>query len=305
MRTKLLILVILSTSHIVGNCQKTTISGTIFNAKNKKFIPYVNVHIIGSNFLIDADENGRFKIDVNPIDTLLFTCIGYDTFSINAQKYGSMDSVFLNERVVTLENVIVTNAKAKEVGIANAKQTRSFAGESLSDSYEAATLIEIPNTINAFRVSKIIFKQKNYSPDMPLRLHLYSLGENGLPNTELLKRQVIITEADYKNGFLEIDIKDQNIVLEKRSFFVGLQWITKSSTSLPKGRKNDVGIGETNVLETRLTYRRGRVLNYKWYMTFDTGVYIPSNEKSKDGTTPIPLKGNPINLLASAIIETQ
>jgi hypothetical protein len=301
---KLLLLLILATSYLIGNSQKISISGAVFNSKDKKCIPYVNIHIIGSNFLIDTDENGRFKVDVNPTDTLLFTCIGYDIFSIDVNKYGSSDSIFLNEKVYILENVVVTNTTSKEIGIINNKQTRSFAGESLSESYEIATLIEIPNTINSYRISKIMFKQKNYSSDMPLRLHIYSVQESGLPGEDLLKKQVIIVERDYKNGNLEIDIKDQNIILEKASFFVGLQWITKSSPKLPKGIRNDVGIGETNALNKRLTFRRGRVLNYKWYIDFEKGVYIPDNENGKVGTTPIPLKGNPINILASVVIET-
>jgi hypothetical protein len=199
---------------------------------------------------------------------------------------------------------VVSNTTSKEVGILNTKQTRSFSGESLSDSYETATLIQIPTTVNSYRISKIMFKQRNFSSKMPLRLHIYSLDGNGLPGDELLKKQIIISENDYKNGILEIDIKDQNIILEKAPFFVGIQWITKSSMEPPKGIKNDFGIGETNLLSERLTFRRGRVLNYKWYIEFEKGVYIFGNENGKGGTTPIPLKGNPINILASAIIET-
>lgn len=303
MQNKLLLLLMLVNFHILGNCQKLSISGTVFSSKDKKCIPYVSIRVIGSNLLIDADENGRFKVDVNLADTVLFTCIGYDLFSIEASLYGNRDSIFLKEKIDTLENVVVKNTTFTEVGIINTKQTRSFSGESLSDSYETATLIEIPNTTNTYRISKILFKQKNYSPDMPLKLHIYSSDESGLPGEELLKKQIIISENDYKDGILQIDIKDQNIILEKNSFFVGLQWIKKSTAIMPKGRKNDIGVGETNALSRRLTFRRGRVLNYKWYVNFETGVYVPGDDNNRGAAPPIPLKGNPINVLASAIVE--
>lgn len=304
MQKKLLLLLVLANLHIIGNSQKVSIAGTVLNSKDKKYIPYVSIRVIGSNFLIDTDENGRFKVEIDLSDTLVFSCIGYDIFTIEAQKYGNRDSVFLKEKIYDLENVVVKNTTYKEVGIINTKQTRSFTGESLSDSYEIATLIEMPNTIKTYRISKIMFKQKNYTPDMPLKLHIYALDENNLPGEELLKKQIIISPNDYKNGILEVDIKDQNIVLEQKPFFAGLQWIKKSATTIPKGRNNDIGIGETDALNRRITFRRGRLLNYKWHVDFEKGVYIPGNENGKGGTTPIPLKGNPINVLASALVET-
>ncbi len=148
---------------------------------------------------------------------------------------------------------------------------------------------------------------KNYSSEYPLRLHIYSLREDGLPGEELLKKQVIFSETNFKKGILEVDIKEQNIILDRTSFFVGVQWINKSTNELLRrstGQKSDNGVGETSLLSERLTYRRGRVLNFKWYMEFEKGIFIPGNANEKGVTTPIPLKGNPINILASAVIET-
>ena len=289
---------------VMGNSQKKTISGTVFNSKDKKYIPYVNIHIAKSNTFYDTDETGHFKIDVTDSDSLLFTCIGYDMFTIDAKTYHQTDSIFLHEKIYELENVTVKNTSSKQLGIIDAKQTRSFAGESISDNYEIATRMEIPSDINTFRITKVLLKQKNFSTDRPLRLHIYACDPDGLPGEELLKKQVIISESDLRNGILEIDIKNQNIILERASFFVGIQWITKLITELPKGRKNDVGIGETSAINDRLTFRRGRILNYKWYINFETGVYLPGNENGKEGVTPIPIKGNPINMLAAAVIET-
>ncbi len=94
MERRLLFLLILVNSFLTGNSQRISVSGAVFNVKERKCIPYVNIRVAGSSYSVDADENGRFKINVKPGDTLLFTCIGYDIFSMEAKKYENRDSVF-------------------------------------------------------------------------------------------------------------------------------------------------------------------------------------------------------------------
>jgi hypothetical protein len=72
---------------------------------------------------------------------------------------------------------------------------------------------------------------------------------------------------------------------------------------MTSSRRNDIGLGETNRLSEKLTYRRSRALNYTWYVDYETGIYIPGIKGKTKDITPMPLRGNPVNMLASAIIE--
>ncbi len=161
----------------------------------------------------------------------------------------------------------------------------------------------MPENIKEYKIATVSFKQKNFSADMPLRLHIYSVGENGLPDKELLKQQIVISENEHKDGIISVNVKNQNIFIEKASFFIGLQWINAGKIDIPKVRKNEIGIGETSRIAKRLTYHRGKVFNHQWYSFSEAGLLIPSKEVGKSALVLSPLKGNPINLLASALIE--
>ncbi len=305
MKGKILLSVLLTL--IIYGCfaQKITVIGATYNSKDKKSIAYTNIYIKGENRYFDTDENGRFTVEASSKDTLSFSCIGYAARSVAISDFVKIkDSVLLDEITYTLQEVIVSNSQLKKFGIGEAKQTRSFAGAQMSDSYEVATQIEIPAGIKQFRIAKVFFRQKNFSGENHLRLHIYSADANGIPGEELLKKQIIVDEKDFKDGSLEIDVSEQNIVLANSVFFVGVQWITMRNSELPKGRKNDIGLGETNTIDSRLTYRRGPGMNHAWYVEYESGVYIPIDAKGNKAVVPIPLKGKPINILASAEILT-
>ncbi len=301
MSKKILSLFLFVLISIISSGQNINISGVILNKNDKKPIPYVSIYSIKSNIFYDADLYGNYEISIPFNDTIIFSSIGYENLILS--NFILHDSIYLNEKIHQLKDVIVAKSIPIEVGILNNKVTRSFIGESLNDSYEAVTLINVPEAIGQFKISKIKFKQKSYSSDMILKLHVYETKANNLPGDELLNNQVIISSKDNKNGIIEIDIKNQNIILANSSFFVGVQFITKNKISMTSSRRNDIGLGETNRLSEKLTYRRSRALNYTWYVDYETGIYIPGIKGKTKDITPMPLRGNPVNMLASAIIE--
>jgi hypothetical protein len=280
--------------------QNKIISGIVFNKNDRNAIPYAIIHSTKYNIFYNTDENGKFKIDIPINDTIIFSCIGYENLTL--VNFSLIDTIYLNEKINQLEDVIISKSLPLEIGILENKKTRSFLGESLNDSYEAVNLIKVPEKIKQYKISKIKFKQKTYSPNMIFRLRIYNLDDNNLPGEELLKKQIIMSKEYFNNGILEFDLKDQNIILEKSSFFAGIQFISSDKVDLTK-MNIDIGIGETNRLKEILTYRRNRGLNYKWYVEYEKGVLFPGIKGKNEDIIPIPLKGAPINLLASAIIE--
>jgi CarboxypepD_reg-like domain len=280
--------------------QNKIISGIVFNKNDGNAIPYAIIHSTKSNIFYNTDENGKFKIDIPINDTIIFSCIGYENLTL--VNFSLIDTIYLNEKINQLEDVIVSKSLPLEIGILENKKTRSFLGELLNDSYEAVNLIKVPEKIKQYKITKIKFKQKTYSPNMIFRLHIYTVDDNNLPGEELLKKQIIMSKEYFNNGILEFDLKDQNIILEKSSFFAGIQFISSDKVDLTK-MNNDIGIGETNRLKEILTYRRNRGLNYKWHVEYEKGVLFPGIKGKNEDIIPIPLKGAPINLLASAIIE--
>jgi hypothetical protein len=156
-----------------------------------------------------------------------------------------------------------------------------------------ATLIEVPETVGFYRISKILIKGRDFGSNNPLRLHIYAVDSNGLPGKTLLSRDIVITSKEDKKNINTVELKDQNIFIEEGSFFVGLQWLGTQKQRTFIGPE----LYETFRKDKLFTYRRnlGRN-NDKWYGWYDKSiVFFPGGV--------VPEKAVPINVVASAEIE--
>jgi hypothetical protein len=273
--------------------QEIQLKGVLCNGITKEPIPYATVHIANSKIYSDADENGRFEISVNKTDSLIISSIGFETLMVAFSTIVAFDSFFLKQCVVNIPEIIITKPIVKTFGSVNDKKDRSITGGSQASRTEVATLIEIPESSSYYRISKIFIRGKDFKDENPVRLHIYAVDSIGLPGRELLIKEIIIKKKEDDKKVITLDVKDQNIVIENNSFFVGIQWLTSTKVKLFTGPE----IYETFRNKKLLTYRRQlNVKNNKWFgefkkdMVFFPGGIIPSND-------------TPINILASAEIE--
>jgi len=286
----------------ISYCQNVTIKGTVVNKKKGEVIPFVSIQIIQAKKYFDSDDSGNFLFESEITDSVVFSCIGYEDIRLPIKDLVISSKIELIEKVYLLKDVIVSNKKPQIIGIISERQTRSFSGENESDSYEIVTRISFSDTPQRCTINKVFFKQRNFDPENPLRLHIYEISENGLPGVEVLTAQVILKKEDNVNGQLEIDVTDQNIIIEGKGFYVGIQWINSSVGKQVKGIKSDTGIGETNQISERLTYHRGKIFEHEWFGFYDKGMYFPPSLENKIGKKLPPVSGNPINMLAAAEI---
>jgi hypothetical protein len=86
-------------------------SGNTINSKTKKPVEYVNIGIVGKNIGTVADENGKYKIDLDSKydnDTLRFSCIGYSSFSIKVADFKKLKSdILLEEKITEMKEVVI------------------------------------------------------------------------------------------------------------------------------------------------------------------------------------------------------
>lgn len=281
--------------------QVVFIKGTVLSNEDNLFIPYATVCIKNTRNFIDADEKGYFEIAAKQDDSLLITCIGFKNLIVPASYFKNKDNVVLKENFLKMDEVIIKNPITHIFGIVNEKMGSSRTGGSEAERSELTTLIEIPKSLEYYRISKIFIKGKRFSEENPVRLHIYTVNKNGLPGEELLKKQVIIAKEEFnnKNNIITVDVKDQNIILENTSFFVGVQWMTSTKVKLFTGPE----IIQTYKVSKVLSYYRPcpRIENC-WYISYPSKVLLFLNgELPAVGT--LPSKGNPLNMCASAEIE--
>ena len=62
--------------------QNKIISGIVFNKNDRNVIPYAIIHSTNYNIFYNTYENGKFKIDIPINDTIIFSCIGYETLTL-------------------------------------------------------------------------------------------------------------------------------------------------------------------------------------------------------------------------------
>ncbi len=272
--------------------QDVVINGVLFNKTQKNPASFVTVGVHNINKYRDADINGNFEITAKSSDSLIFSGIGYKKCLHAVSEILLKDTIFLETEYIENKPVIILKPKVETFGLNNAKKDRTCTGGSEAGRYELVTLVKIPEIVKAFRLSKIFIKGKDFSNENPVRLHIYNIDSNGLPGTELLTKEIIITSSD-KKDMVTIDVKEQNIVIENNSFFAGLQWITSDKVKMFTGPQ----IFETFEEKSVLTFRRS-LLNRanSWYAFFRKGIFFfPSKN--------IPQNDTPINALIFAEVE--
>lgn len=209
---------------------QTPLSGIIKSADSSKPLTYVNIGILGKGVGTVSDENGSFKIQINRIhhrDSIKISMIGYKSKTFLVQGFiaqmKKVNTIYLVEKVMELDEVVVTNKKLKTRTLGNRTTSKIITDGFDSDQLgnEAGLVIKIkrsPTYLQSFHASIA----KNEHKEIKFRLNFYNL-KDGLPHENILKDNIIVTST-IKSGILSVDLKEYNIIMEE-DFFVSLEWI--------------------------------------------------------------------------------
>ena len=96
-----------------------SISGIVFETNSEIPVEYVNIGIVGKNIGTVSDQNGKYTLQINPEyynDTLMFSCIGYHTYSVKVSDFVKMNgaNVKLEKRVYDMTEVVIRPKKLKQ-----------------------------------------------------------------------------------------------------------------------------------------------------------------------------------------------
>jgi hypothetical protein len=230
----------------------------VCDAQTRKGIPYATIKIINKPEGVYANEDGLFVVKVLKSDSLLVTCVGYKTERLILPK---TDSIFLQPIVVALDEVKVSAKKSKEksFGYYHTKKNMRF-GSKIQ--IEHAIKLIVPQEYISYRIKKVKIKCGNRKDSNPVRLHIYSMGKDGMPDKELLPKDIIVNNSVKMND--EIDISDLNLILSDRELFVGIEWIEPYNK--PKSSIFErIWFGFSNAESDNITYTRTlRDPRYQW-----------------------------------------
>lgn len=214
--------------------QGQTIRGVILEQATQQPLPYVNVGVVGQNIGTVSDMEGRFTLEIPNAakqKTLRFSMLGYEELVFESLDQYLKNNAAENARLmlkqedIQLPDVKIAEKKYKEKILGSQTETRAISCGFSTDKLgsEIGILIKLGKKKPAWIQDFNFYIAKNAYDSAFFRINVYSLDEEGYPETNLLQQSIIVIFTD-EYGSVTVDLKDQLLIVEE-DFIIGLEYI--------------------------------------------------------------------------------
>jgi hypothetical protein len=205
-----------------------SITRYVLDKQTNLSIPYTTVKVLHTSKGAIASSKGEFNIEIQKLDSVLFTSVGYQQKIVVGYSIGN--NVYLEPKIKILDSVLITTKKKVRtllLGYQNIKKADVNWGPSGQLKEEFAQRIELPDSTVVYKLQKVFIPVNKFGCFGPLLLHIYeadtSIEKIG---KELFTKAYSVTKRDFKNGSLQIDVSRENLYLPmSNSFFVSVGWL--------------------------------------------------------------------------------
>ena len=199
------------------------------NAPNAHF----RIFSDGRIFLFAADNSGRVNINYfrpTELDSIFITSIGFKTRKLSCLELQKMSEIQLEEDVFSLNEMVVTPARAGRIRTMRLGNTSAFASFSTNVFFSWQLVLFIPYNPLAGNILKLRYymggrlnSKLNFMSDRPFRVRLYEKDSinNSVGKDMLIDFLIVSHNSSY--GWLEVDISNYNISMPKHGVFVGFE----------------------------------------------------------------------------------
>ncbi|GGG56613.1 carboxypeptidase-like regulatory domain-containing protein [Epilithonimonas arachidiradicis] len=218
--------------------QAQLISGTVLSKGDNQPIPYAKIGILNSNFGTQADENGKFQIQLDQVSKdkeLLVAVAGYKQFRSSVSDFAKQNphNIYLYEKVTSIQEVVLVpkNYKDKNLGVNSKSKSMMFTPnmEKGNDVVEE-TAVEFSSN-KRVKINKINMNFSRFETTTPIKVRYTIYDEkDGKPNNLVLDKDIIATigKDNLVDDTFSVDVSNERIWLQGK-FFVGIQFIGKSN----------------------------------------------------------------------------
>jgi len=216
--------------------QESKSMSVLVSSSDSTSLPFASIYSTSANFGTYSDSKGIFYIS-NDLDSLTISHVGYLTKRIAISNI--KDTVFLNERVNELDEVIVSSSKRNKtkshlVGYYKNKISGYYLGKQ-----SMALLIENPSKelrhikeiTGKLGVSKDHYKWK-YNTNAPkhqdilIRINLFQkLDSLEYPSNYLINTEDIRIRISKKQKKFSYEISSKNLYFPSNGVFVGIEFL--------------------------------------------------------------------------------
>lgn len=227
MRRSFLILCCLFNFSVFG---QYAVDGIIKNNQTNEPISYVNIGILNRDKGTVSNEKGEFTLEIpNEFinDTIKISSIGYESKILIAKEFiqtlKENKTLTLSEKIIELNEVIVSNKKLKEKVLGNKTKSKmmrgGFRNAELGNEFGIKIKVnKSPTYITKFHANVT----SNTGEKMKFRLNFYRI-EKGLPKEKLINRNIIFS-IDTKEGDFTLNLSEYNLVFED-DFYLTIELI--------------------------------------------------------------------------------
>lgn len=215
MREKILILIFF----IVSQIAFSQIKGVVKDSISGEPISYVNIWVENETIGTTSEADGRFSLDMNQDKNIVFSVLGYEKKILNGTN---VSLVQLNPIAYELDEIIVVNKKqSRQIEIGNIKNA-IFQSFDNGPKIEAKYFPYQDTYIKTKYIKEITIFTDSRIDKATIKLHFYSVDENGAPGPELLTKDLIV---NLKKGVIKhhFPVADYDLVFPKNGLFVAYE----------------------------------------------------------------------------------
>jgi hypothetical protein len=248
------------------------------DSDTKEPIPFSTLRGLNIRYGTYADSTGTFILNGDLVDSIYISSMGYVSKSISLKNLAN-NTVYLERYFAELKPVVIKPRKQLRedtLGILAGRKIASWTSGGFGD--EFAQKILFADTTAIYKIKTIRIAAERFDATIPMVLHIYNVGTDGLPNQDILSKKIIITKNNFskrKNEIL-IDITAENIFLNEGACFVGIEWLPVPT----KGQRlASTALQLTDQESQRMTYTRAFFYGKdKWVSTLSMPAQLhPTN----------------------------
>jgi hypothetical protein len=223
MKSLFIILIGIALTYMNAACQQVY-HLTVVDDQDGRLISKATVKVVSKSIVMETDRNGQITFstkDIRETDTLMISYVGYLTKKVPVHGLAERSKIKLVQDVQTLKELTVVKAKYKSVILNKVTTTIPF----FSGLKMAAQKMFAPET-GALLTSVLFVRnlEKGYNPQTKFKVHIFDEDPNtGGPGVELLESGLEV--IDIGNEKINIDLKNYNVIIPAKVFFIGLEWL--------------------------------------------------------------------------------
>ncbi|MCE7991797.1 MAG: carboxypeptidase-like regulatory domain-containing protein [Roseivirga sp.] len=215
------------------------VRGVVKDKTNQMPIAYLSVGVVGTPIGTLTDRSGKFELTIpDSLRSARLTLygLGYNRQDLSISTFRGKELEISMEPLTSKLTDYVVNRKESGGYEINEYLTskrklleRAYRSFSPKNPEHSGTVVasRIAIDVPHFIISASIFIAESNTDTTKFRLRLYNVDKaTGLPGDDLIQKPVL-RNFTQKKGWMEIDLEDEYIFLEKGEYFLGFELIEK------------------------------------------------------------------------------